>query len=289
MKIIEFEDKLYPENLRKIDNPPKKIYANGNVEILNSNCISIIGSRKNTKYGEKWCEKFVKEFIKYDLKIVSGMALGIDEIAHSSAIKYGGKTIAVLPSGLEKVYPRENLNLYNQIILNEGCVISEYEPEVEAISKRFLERNRIVSGLSIATVVVEAAYRSGTSVTAKMAQRQGRDVFCIPGSLDNPKSIGTNNLIKEFAKIAISPEDIINNYNFLHKKEVTQNILNVEEVPKEYREIYSLITEVPININEITKKCHLELKEVSSRLTMLELDEKIVKLPGNMYIRGDFN
>lgn len=289
MKIIEFEDKLYPENLRKIDNPPKKIYANGNVEILNSNCISIIGSRKNTKYGEKWCEKFVKEFVKYDLKIVSGMALGIDKIAHSSAIKYGGKTIAVLPSGFEKVYPRENLNLYNQIILNGGCVISEYEPEVEAISKRFLERNRIVSGLSIATVVVEAAYRSGTSVTAKMAQRQGRDVFCIPGSLDNPKSMGTNNLIKEFAKIAISPENIINNYNFLHKKEVTQNILNVEEVPKEYREIYSLITEVPININEITKKCHLELKEVSSRLTMLELDEKIVKLPGNMYIRGDFN
>lgn len=289
MKIIEFGDKLYPENLRKIDNPPKKIYANGNIEILNSNCISIIGSRKNTKYGEKWCEKFVKEFVKYDLKIVSGMALGIDKIAHSSAIKYRGKTIAVLPSGLEKVYPRENLNLYNQIILNGGCVISEYEPEVEAISKRFLERNRIVSGLSIATVVVEAAYRSGTSVTAKMAQRQGRDVFCIPGSLDNPKSIGTNNLIKEFAKIAISPEDIINNYNFLHKKEVTQNILNVEEVPKEYREIYSLITEVPININEITKKCHLELKEVSSRLTMLELDEKIVKLPGNMYIRGDFN
>ena len=287
MKIIEFEDKLYPENLRKIDNPPKKIYANGNIEILNSNCISIIGSRKNTKYGEKWCEKFVKEFVKYDLKIVSGMALGIDKIAHSSAIKYGGKTIAVLPSGLEKVYPMENLNLYNQIILNGGCVISEYEPEVEAISKRFLERNRIVSGLSIATVVVEAAYRSGTSVTAKMAQRQGRDVFCIPGSLDNPKSIGTNNLIKEFAKIAISPEDIINNYIFLHKKEVNQNILNVEEVPEEYREIYNLITEVPININEITKKCHLELKEVSSRLTMLELDEKIVKLPGNMYIRGE--
>ena len=289
MKIIEFEDKLYPENLRKIDNPPKKIYANGNIEILNSNCISIIGSRKNTKYGEKWCEKFVKEFVKYDLKIVSGMALGIDKIAHSSAIKYGGKTIAVLPSGLEKVYPMENLNLYNQIILNGGCVISEYEPEVEAISKRFLERNRIVSGLSIATVVVEAAYRSGTSVTAKMAKRQGRDVFCIPGSLDNPKSIGTNNLIKEFAKIAISPEDIINNYIFLHKKEVNQNILNVEEVPEEYREIYNLITEVPININEITKKCHLELKEVSSRLIMLELDEKIVKLPGNMYIRGDFN
>ena len=252
LRIIEFEDKLYPENLRKIDNPPKKIYANGNIEILNSNCISIIGSRKNTKYGEKWCEKFVKEFVKYDLKIVSGMALGIDKIAHSSAIKYGGKTIAVLPSGLEKVYPMENLNLYNQIILNGGCVISEYEPEVEAISKRFLERNRIVSGLSIATVVVEAAYRSGTSVTAKMAQRQGRDVFCIPGSLDNPKSIGTNNLIKEFAKIAISPEDIINNYIFLHKKEANQNILNVEEVPEEYREIYNLITEVPININEIT-------------------------------------
>lgn len=289
MTVIELENKLYPKILKNIKKAPKKLYINGNLDILNSNCIAIVGSRKNTKYGEKWCKKFAQEFIKYNLTIVSGMALGIDKIAHKTAIRNGGKTIAVLPSGLENIYPEENLELYNEIILNGGCVISEYEPKINASSKNFLERNRIVSGLSLGTVVIEAAYRSGTSVTAKIAKEQGRDVFCIPGSLDNPKSIGTNNLIKEFAKIVTSPKDVINNYNFLHKIEVNSNTLVEEQIPEEYKKIYSLITDIPININDIAKKSLLELREVSSKLTMLELDGKVVKLPGNMYIRGDLD
>ena len=289
MTVIELENKLYPKILKNIKKAPKKLYINGNLDILNSNCIAIIGSRKNTKYGEKWCKKFAQEFIKYNLTIVSGMALGIDKIAHKTAIRNGGKTIAVLPSGLENIYPEENLELYNEIILNGGCVISEYEPKINASSKNFLERNRIVSGLSLGTVVIEAAYRSGTSVTAKIAKEQGRDVFCIPGSLDNPKSIGTNNLIKEFAKIVTSPKDVINNDNFLHKIEVNSNTLVKEQIPEEYKKIYSLITDIPININDIAKKSLLELREVSSKLTMLELDGKVVKLPGNMYIRGDLD
>lgn len=289
MTVIELENKLYPKILKNIKKVPKKLYINGNLDILNSNCIAIVGSRKNTKYGEKWCKKFVQEFIKYNLTIVSGMALGIDKIAHKTAIRNGGKTIAVLPSGLENIYPEENLELYNEIILNGGCVISEYEPKIKASSKNLLERNRIVSGLSLGTVVIEAAYRSGTSVTAKIAKEQGRDVFCIPGSLDNPKSIGTNNLIKEFAKIVTSPKDVINNYNFLHKIEVNSNTLVEEQIPEEYKKIYSLITDIPININDIAKKSLLELREVSSKLTMLELDGKVVKLPGNMYIRGDLD
>jgi DNA protecting protein dprA len=289
MTVIELENKLYPKILKNIKKAPKKLYINGNLDILNSNCIAIIGSRKNTKYGEKWCKKFAQEFIKYNLTIVSGMALGIDKIAHKTAIRNGGKTIAVLPSGLENIYPEENLELYNEIILNGGCVISEYEPKINASSKNFLERNRIVSGLSLGTVVIEAAYRSGTSVTAKIAKEQGRDVFCIPGSLDNPKSIGTNNLIKEFAKIVTSPKDVINNYNFLHKIEVNSNTSVEEQIPEEYKKIYSLITDIPININDIAKKSLLELREVSSKLTMLELDGKVVKLPGNMYIRGDLD
>ena len=289
MTVIELENKLYPKILKNIKKAPKKLYINGNLDILNSNCITIVGSRKNTKYGEKWCKKFAQEFIKYNLTIVSGMALGIDKIAHKTAIRNGGKTIAVLPSGLENIYPEENLELYNEIILNGGCVISEYEPKINASSKNFLERNRIVSGLSLGTVVIEAAYRSGTSVTAKIAKEQGRDVFCIPGSLDNPKSIGTNNLIKEFAKIVTSPKDVINNYNFLHKIEVNSSTLVEEQIPEEYKKIYSLITDIPINVNDIVKKSLLELREVSSKLTMLELDGKVVKLPGNMYIRGDLD
>ena len=183
MKILGIEDKKYPEKLKLIENPPQKLYVEGDEKILNSNCISVIGSRNNTPYGEKWCKKFVKELIKFDIKIVSGMALGIDTVAHKEALKKGGKTIAVLPSGLKNIYPKENAKLYNEIISNGGCVISEYLPNEKASSKRFLERNRIVSGLSIACLVVEAAYRSGTSVTAKIAKKQNKDVFCIPRKL----------------------------------------------------------------------------------------------------------
>ena len=286
MEILNIENDLYPEMLRKIKNPPKKLYVCGNKMVLNSNCISVVGSRTNTKYGEKWCKKFVKEFINYGVTIVSGMALGIDKIAHGSAINNGGTTIAVMPSGFNNIYPKENLKLYEQIILSGGCVITEYNPNEKASSKKFLERNRIVSGISIATIVVEAAYRSGTSVTAKLAKEQKKDVYCIPGSLDNPKSIGTNKLIKEFAKIALSPNDVLENYKFLHKKDkiITTNI---QSMPKEYEEIYENITDIPISTNEIAKKINADLKEIISKLTMLELDGKIRKIAGDRYIRSE--
>lgn len=214
------------------------------------------------------------------------MALGIDKIAHESAINNGGTTIAVMPSGFNNIYPKENLKLYEQIILNGGCVITEYNPNEKASSKKFLERNRIVSGISIATIVVEAAYRSGTSVTAKLAKDQKKDVYCIPGSLDNPKSIGTNKLIKEFAKIVLSPNDVLENYKFLHKNDkiITTNI---QSMPKEYEEIYENITDIPISTNEIAKKINADLKEIISKLTMLELDGKIRKIAGDRYIRSE--
>lgn len=180
VKTIEYEDDLYPIKLIGIKKAPKKLYVAGNIKNLNSNCIAVIGSRQYTKYGEKWCKIFVKELVKYGVTIVSGMAIGIDSIAHNTAIKNGGKTIAVLPSGLKNIYPKVNQNLARKILETGGTLITEYEENIEANSKRFLERNRIVSGLSIAILVVEAAYRSGTSVTARIAKEQERDVFCIP-------------------------------------------------------------------------------------------------------------
>ena len=180
MKIIKYEDKAYPELLKKIKNPPKKIYIKGMQENLNTRAIAVVGSRNCTPYGEKWCEIFVKELVKYNLTIVSGMALGIDSIAHKTALKYGGKTIAVLPCGLENIFPQKNKNLFKKIIELNGTVISEYAPKTEAFYDLFLQRNRIVSGLSVGLLVVEAAYRSGTSVTARLALSQGKNVFCIP-------------------------------------------------------------------------------------------------------------
>ena len=180
MRIIKYDDKSYPETLKTINNPPQKIYLEGNINNLYSNCFAVVGSRNCTDYGEKWCEIFTKELVKHNITIVSGMALGIDSIAHKAALKYGGKTIAVLPCGLKNIYPKKNKELYKKILDSNGTVISEYTPKTEAFYNLFLERNRIVSGLSMGLLVVEAAYRSGTSVTARLATLQGKDVFCIP-------------------------------------------------------------------------------------------------------------
>lgn len=293
MKIIELEDKEYPEKLRRIPDAPKILYVEGNIDNLNNMCIAVVGSRVCTQYGEKWCKRFVKELVKYNFTIVSGMAIGIDTIAHKTALKYGGKTIAVLPSGLKNIFPYENKNLYKQILNSNGTVISEYLPNTSADSKNFLERNRIVSGLSKGVLVVEAAYRSGTSVTAKLAILQNRDVFCIPGSLDNSKSVGTNNLIKEFAKIVTDPEDIILKYGLINEekikefvqkdKKINEKIINI---PKEFSSVYKAIEESPTEIHDIIRKSKLSNKEVMQKLTLLELDEKIKKISGNRYIKN---
>ena len=166
--------------MQQIKDAPNILWYEGDISLLNKNAIAIIGARKCTKYGEVWCEKFTKELLNYNLIVVSGMANGIDSIAHKTALKYGGKTIAVLPSGLKNIYPKSNESLYNKIIQNGGLVVSEYEQNTKANSRYFIERNRIVSGLSIGVLVIEAAYRSGTSITASIAKMQGRKVFCIP-------------------------------------------------------------------------------------------------------------
>ena len=180
MELIKSDDKRFPNKLKEIKDTPKKLYVEGEVQNLNGNCIAVVGSRNCTEYGKKWCKYFVQELVKYNVVIVSGMASGIDSIAHNTAINSGGKTIAVLPSGLENIYPQKNLNLYKKILASGGTVITEYEAKEKAESKKFLKRNGIVSGLSFATLVVEAAFRSGTSVTAKLAKSQMRDVYAIP-------------------------------------------------------------------------------------------------------------
>lgn len=190
MRNLYLNSKAYPKKLKEIPNPPEKLYVDGNIENLYTPCLAVIGSRNCTDYGEKWCKYFVKELVKYGITIVSGMALGIDSIAHRTALKHGGRTIAVLPCGFSNIYPKRNTGLYKNILNNKGTVITEYELDIEAEYNRFLERNRIVSGLSMGVLVVEAAYRSGTSVTARLAIAQKRDVFCIPRKFRQSKKCG---------------------------------------------------------------------------------------------------
>ena len=194
---IDIKDKKYPEQLKCIKNPPNQLFAIGNYSLLNEYSISVIGSRHCSEYGKNITRKIVTELALRDICIVSGMAIGIDTIAHMSTLDVSGKTVAVLGSGFNKLYPKENIKLFNRIIENNGLVVSEYEPNVEPCSKNFPKRNRIVSGLSLGVLVIEAMYRSGTSITANIAVKQGKKVMCIPRDLESKNGVGTNNLIKK--------------------------------------------------------------------------------------------
>lgn len=212
------------------------------------------------------------------------MAIGADTVAHKETLENGGKTIAVLPCGFNKIYPKENAYLYKKIVENGGLVISEYEPNKEAESKLFLERNRIVSGLSKGLLVVEAKYRSGTSVTAKLAKEQGKKVFALPGRLDSKNGIGVNRLIKEGAIMVTYVNDIIDEipeFQSLTKEIRLQNNF----VKKEYRKIYNYLSDEPSSLDEICFKTNNGVKETLNLLSLMELDNLIEEIVGAGYVR----
>lgn len=281
---ISHKEKGFPKRLIEIPNYPKKIFIEGNMKLLDSIGIAVIGTRNPSDYGKTMCKNFTKELVKYGITIVSGMAQGIDTIAHKTCLENGGNTIAVLPCGFNNIFPSKNKGLYKDIISLGGVAITEYKPEEKADSKKFLKRNRLVSGLSIGTLVVEAGYRSGTSVTARITKEQGRKVFSIPSSLENRKGITSNLIIQKGAKLVTCVEDILDEFSDIsfEKKED----LNTEQyIDEEYRELYKIITARPQHINELAKKLNYDIGEISYKLMMLELDEYIEKLPGNFYLR----
>lgn len=282
IKEIKIEDEKYPNQLKEIKNPPNKIYVIGNEKILQSDGIAVIGSRCNTEYGEKYATKFSKELAKQGLTIISGMAVGIDGFAHKGALSVGGKTIAVLGSGFNNIYPEENKELFKQIIENDGAVITEYEPDVRPNSENFPKRNRIVSGLSKGVLVIEAVYRSGTSITAKLAQSQGRKVFCIPSNLGRKNGVGTNQLIKEGASLVTNIDDILNSIEIERKTECSR-----VKIPAEYLSIYEVLEDEPINVNVICKKLKTDISNINANLMLMELEGYIKSLPGNYYEKAE--
>lgn len=309
---ITIENNIYPQKLKEITNPPKQLYLEGNVQLLNENSIAIIGSRNCSENGKQLTRKFAYELSKQGLIIISGMAKGIDTIAHEETINAKGKTIAVLGSGFNNIFPKENSKLYKKILENEGLIISEYAPEVQVQSKQFLERNRIVSGLSIGVLVIEAGYRSGTSVTAKIAKKQSRKVFVLPHEINDKYGVGTNKLIQKGAMLVTSTKDIIENFKFLKYKEILnhnrieknnmnsnnklKNNLNIKSDiksniqssvktnikfnNKEEKEIYNLVKNNINNINEIFKSSKIPVNKINETLLILELENYIEKSKG---------
>lgn len=256
------------------------MYAEGNLELLNSKSISIIGSRACSVSGINSAKQFAKDLSSEGITIVSGMAVGIDTAAHTGCLEIGGNTIAVLGSGLNKIFPKENIKLYHNIIENNGLVISEYPPDTPKNSKQFLERNRIVSGVSIGVLVIEAAYRSGTSVTASLAKKQGKEIFCIPHELHDKHGVGTNKLIKNGAHLVTCANDILNKIsnlrNYKAQEEELFEQLDFYE-PEQYLDVYNTLIGPPANIDEICIKINKPVQYVNTALFTLELQGFITK------------
>ena len=207
---VNMNSKYYPERLKNIDDPPKELYCLGNLELLNyKKNIAIIGSRNCSSYGERAAKDFAYNLAKEDICIVSGLARGIDSFSHIGALKAKGKTIAVLGSGLDNIYPKENIGVFKEIIKNNGLVISEYPLGTKPLRYHFPARNRIISGISDSVLVVEARKNSGTNITVDFALEQGKDVFVIPGNIYSKTSDGTNFLITEGAIPVTSYVDIL--------------------------------------------------------------------------------
>lgn len=208
--IIDRNSKLYPERLKNIDSPPKQLYCLGNLELLDcKSTLAMIGSRNCSTYGEKVAKDFAFHLAQKEVCIVSGLAKGIDAFSHIGALNSNGKTIAVLGSGFDNIYPKENERLFQEIIKKDGLVITEYPLGTKPLKQHFPARNRIISGLSDSILVVEAQKNSGTNITVDFALEQGKDVFVIPGNIYSKTSDGTNYLITEGAIPVLSYRDIL--------------------------------------------------------------------------------
>lgn len=277
---VSLNNEIYPDTLKEIKNQPKKLFMQGNINLLKSNSIAIVGSRECTSYGFYKSYEFAKELSKKGICIISGLAQGIDTAAHLGAMHQNGRTIAILGTGLKKIFPEENKLLAKSIIKNDGLIISEYGLYEEKKSENFPKRNRIMSGLSNGIFVVEAKNKSGTLITARYAKEQRKKVFCIPGNIDTINSSGTNNLIKNGAKLVTSIEDILNEIELKQKEKVVEI-----EISEEYKKVYDILTISPMHINEICKKSNSSMSEVNQIITMLEIEGLIKALPNNEFMK----
>lgn len=278
MKYISLTKTQFPQKLKELKDLPNMIYAVGNIDLLYQDGFAIVGTRNPTEYGEKVSKEFSKEFALREIPIISGMAKGIDEFAHQSVLEYEGKTIGVLGCGLDYYLKYgENKKLFKKIIEREGLILSEYDLENESSKENFPKRNRIIAALSEGVLVVEAAFRSGSSITAKYANEYEKMVFCIPGRIDSKKSVGTNILIKKGAILTTNIEDILHCYpQFENKKRKTLREISKKEIlidmKKEWKEIYDILKNNNYSLEELQMKTRKDIKFLIKIISEMEID-----------------
>lgn len=278
-------DPGYPENLAAIYDPPPVIFFKGRLNAADKLSVAIVGTRKPSPYGLLVAEKLAKDLTALGVTIVSGMARGIDSAAHRGALENSGRTIAVLGCGPDVVYPRENKKLMEEIMHN-GAVVSEFPPGTQPEAWRFPVRNRIISGLSQATLVVEAAEKSGALITADFALEQGRDVMAVPGNVVNPLSRGPHRLIKQGARLVEGAGDVLDELGMEKLFPAQKSDLDSKmKMSYEEETLYSLLTLDPVSLDELVIKSGLLPQKVMAALMYLEIKGFTRQLPGKFYIR----
>ena len=286
-QVIKIENENYPSSLRSLRATPKVLHIKGKF-LQNEKCFAIVGTRRCSSYGKEVAFNFAKELSRAGVIIVSGLARGIDTMAHKGALAVGGKTIAVLGTGIsEKImYPKENIGLAKEIVDKGGCLMSEYPPETQATKFTFPDRNRIISGISLGVLVVEAKFKSGALITSRYAKQQNKKIFSVPGSIYSLNSKGPHALIKNGAILVEKPTDILKVLGIDNTPSINQtklNLNNQNNTNEVERTIIQILNESNSDIDEIIEKTHREVAEISSCLSLMEIEGKIKNLGGNIY------
>ena len=272
------EDDIYPQCLKEISNPPLKLYYKGNLDLLkDERLIAVVGTRNPSSYGKLCCEYMVKKMTSANITIVSGFAKGIDSIAHKTSLLAGGKTIAVIASGLDIVYPASNLSLYREIE-EKGLILSEYEAGVKPFKFNFPQRNRIIAGLSKGTIVVESKDRGGSLITADLALEFNRDVYAVPGDVFSEYSKGCNNLIRDLkAKSLSNINELLDDYSW----KIEEKNINNKYTQNQLLILNSLSSEK--NLDNILMETKIEQTEILAELMTLEIMGAIKSIAGGRY------
>lgn len=282
ISILTWDDERYPQRLKQIDQPPPVLYERGALSDEDTWAVAVVGTRRVSAYGRQVAEELASFLANHGVTVVSGLARGVDAIAHQSALRSGGRTVAVLGSGVDRIYPPEHAQLAAKII-SSGAILSDYAPGTAPEAANFPPRNRIISGLSMATVVVEAGETSGALITAQFALDQGREVFAVPGTILAAQSMGTNRLIAQGAHPLLSPQDLLDVLNLGRVTEQRQvrKILPGNETEAQ---LLAVLTHEPMHMDEIRNQTGLPIERVSSALVMMELKGMVRQVGGMNYV-----
>lgn len=282
IQVLTWDDNRFPRLLKEIDQPPPLLYSLGSLTENDEWAVAIVGTRRMTAYGRQVTEELATYLAQNGITVISGLARGVDGTAHEAALKAGGRTIAILGCGVDTIYPPEHRTLAQQII-NQGALLSDYAPGTPPDSSNFPPRNRIISGISIATVVVEAGEKSGALITATFAAEQGREVFAVPGYIHSPQSKGTNALIQQGAHPLVHIEDVLEALQIeqAHNFQQARLSLPVDDMEKK---LIDTIHDEALHVDEICARTHIPIEKVIAALVMMELKGMVRQESGMSYI-----